>query len=472
MTEESTPEGIEEILINLADTSAILAPYWEGRNLAPGLGIPLNRDYTPEQWDWIFERFISLLNSEDWQIRQQAIARLKTALEAESRQSNRQAERLPNILQAIAEQATIIPDIFEEFCDEFSYFCEDEAYRRLLLQWLEELTSNEQRQLPSDEAIEAVQIYFYGYGWTWTEAGTKLITALDHPDLTIRASAAYQIGKFYTRIQQNSWDDQQDLQIKQQIAEGIPAIEEIMVLIRQKELENPGVAGAFGFSCPKDNINLDYGAWVLDILENSPSPEPYIKYFPCHLGFDAHERFSRDANAIRRLIQIGRVDIAIAAATDENYKIAALEPLLIEMGYKEEPEIAKAAAWHLAYYYHYLHSYGAELGYVELIADLPEIDLFLLFNELEVRTSPYAAIIYAKGKDQLLNQKLVQKWVDKIFPDSVRGESRNHQYSSSLWFSKGYIKYQSYDVNEQNKLWNNVIIGYRSDTPWNPKDLL
>lgn len=51
MTQEPTPQRIEEIPINLADTSAILAPYWEGRNFAQGLGIPLNRDYTPAQWD-------------------------------------------------------------------------------------------------------------------------------------------------------------------------------------------------------------------------------------------------------------------------------------------------------------------------------------------------------------------------------------------------------------------------------------
>lgn len=472
MAKQPTPQKIEEIPINLADTSAILAPYWEGRNFAQGLGIPLNRDYTPAQWDWIFERFISLLNSEDWQIRQQAIARLKTAIEVETRQSNRQAERLPNILQAIAKQATITPDIFEEFCDEFSHLSENEHYNSMLLQWSEELASNKQHQLPTDEAIEAAKIYYYGYGWTWKEAGAKLIAALDHSDLTIRASAAYQIGTFYTRTQQHSWDNHEDLQIKQQIAEGIPPIEAMMELMREKELQRPGVAGAFIFSSPKSDFNVNYGAWLLDILENSPSPEPYIKYFPCNLAFDAHERFSQDANAIRRLMQMGRIDIAIAAATDENYKIAALEPLLIEMGYNKESEIVKAAAWHLAYYYHYLHPQGAKLGYVELIADLPEIDLFLLFNGLEVRTSPYAAIIYAKGKDQPLNQKLAQKWVNKIFSVSVRGEKQNQRYSDSLWFSRGYIKYQSNQENNKTKLWNNVVIGYRSDTLWNPKDFL
>ncbi|QSJ17393.1 hypothetical protein JYQ62_00425 [Nostoc sp. UHCC 0702] len=130
MTEQPTPEGIEEIPINIADTSAILASYWEGRNFAQGLSIPLNRDYPPEQRDWIFERFISLLNSKDWQIRQQAMARLKTAIEAENRQTNRQTEHLLNILQAIAQQATVTSDIFEEFCDEFSHI------KRLLLHWM------------------------------------------------------------------------------------------------------------------------------------------------------------------------------------------------------------------------------------------------------------------------------------------------------------------------------------------------
>lgn len=471
MTEEPTPEEIAEIPINLSDTPTPFAPYWEGRNFAQGLGIPLNREYTTEQWDWIFARFISLLNSQDWIIREQAIARLKTALEVENKQTNRVAERLPKILQAIAHQATLTPDIFEEFCYQFIWLGDDEPYNSLILQWLEQLASDKQRQLPSDEAIEAAKIYFYGYGWTWAEAGAKLILALDRDDLTIRACAAYQIGKFYARIQPYSWDDDEYLQMKQQIAEGIPPIAEMMELIRQKELERPGVAGVFGHECPKDDLSLDYGAWILDILENSPSPEPYIKYFPCNLAFDAHERFSRDADAIRRLMQMGRVYIAVAAATDERHKIAALEPLLIEMGDNEDPEIVRSASWHLAYHYHYLHPKGAELGYVELIADLPEIDLFLLFSGLEERT-PYAAVIYAKGKDQLLKQKLAVKWVDKIFPNSVRGERRNQRYSNDLWFSRGFIQYKGNEENEKKKLWENVTIGYRSDTPWNPKEFL
>ncbi|AVH65130.1 hypothetical protein [Nostoc sp. 'Peltigera membranacea cyanobiont' N6] len=472
MTEEKTPEEIVEIAINLCDAPTPLAPYWEERNFAQGLGIPLNREYTPEQWDWIFARFIKLVNSEDWIIREQAIDRIKTALEAEKKQSNRVAERLPDILQAIAYQATLTPDIFEEFCNEFQWFSKDEPYNSLIFHWLEQLAGDKQRQLPSDEAIEAAKIYFYGYGETWTQAGAKLIAALDHPDLTIRACAAYQIGKIYSRTQQYTWDDDEDLQIKQQIAEGMPPIQEMMQLIRQKELERPGIAGAFGHVCPRDNINLDYGAWILDILENSQSPEPYIIYFPCNLAFDAHERFSHDADAILRLIQMGRVDIAIAAATDEDRKIEALKPLLIEMGDNEDPEIVRRVSWHLAYYYHYLHSKGVELGYVELIADLSEIDLFLLFSGLEARTSPYAAIIYAKGQDKLLSQTISTKWVDKIFPNSVRGEIKNQRYLDSLWFTRGYIKYQGNEENEKKKLWDNVIIGYRSNAPWNPKEFL
>jgi hypothetical protein len=489
MNNAEKPEGIEETPINLADAPVPLAPYWEGRTFAEGLNIPLDRDYTPEQWNWIFNQFLNLLSSEDWEIRKQAFEILKTAIESEEEQTDREnvAERLPTILQKIAQQATIIPDIFEEFCYVFSRFKEQESYQTLIFQWLQQLASDENRQQPSSEAIQAA-IYYYGYGWTWQEIGTELIAALDHDDLTVRACAAYQIGQLYLSSQLNEDDEPEQIEIKQKIGASLPPITEMIELISQKEIERPGIAAAFG----PPNLGVDdfnYKDWILDILEKSPHPEPYIVYFPCNLTFYAHEIFSKDPEAIRRLMNMGRVGIAIAAATDEHYQIPELEPLLIEMGYDKDLEIVRLASWHLAYHYHYLHPKGAELGYVELIDNLPEIDLFLLFNLRENSTSPYAAVIYVKDKNQLLKQEIAKKWVDKIFPPSFRGEEQkrrggldislletvvdeNYVYTNGTWFEKGYTSYKSKIKNAKQNLWDNVIIGYRSDTPWNPQEFL
>jgi hypothetical protein len=175
----------------------------------------------------------------------------------------------------------------------------------------------------------------------------------------------------------------------------------MMQLIYNKELDRPGIAGAFWDVIPQQGF--DAKEWLLDILENSPEPEPYICYFPCNLAFDAHERFSRDAGAIRRLIDMGRVGLALDAATDESCKVASLEPLLIELGNYDDPEIIRRASWHLAYYYHYLHVRGAELGYVELVGELSTIDLFLLFSQKNELESPYAAVIYPKETDGKLS---------------------------------------------------------------------
>ncbi|NEO28173.1 MAG: hypothetical protein F6K03_15165, partial [Kamptonema sp. SIO4C4] len=212
-------------------------------------------------------------------------------------------------------------------------------------------------------------------------------------------------------------------------------------------------------------------SWLLDILEQSPDPEPYIPYFPYNLTFDAHERFSRDADAIRRLMHMGRARLALAAATDESCQIAELEPLLIELGYSDDPEMVRIASWQLAYYYHVLHPKGADLGYVELVSGVSEIDLLLLFSRNTEAESPYAAVIYPR--DGYFSLSVAQQWVNRIFPEAIRGIPRD-DLSPGLadWYQRGYIDYHRDEQNQDTDAIAGVIIGYRSSVPLHPQDFL
>lgn len=480
MAPEETPRETLESARIAALRPAPIAPYWEGRTFEECLNIPLHRTYNRQQWDEIFSTFTKLLASDEPRTRSQAVERLADALKEENRQRSRNSdssssaieERLPAILDAIATQETVTPGIFEDCCKSFLHKAEinfsyllDEAplYRNLILQWLDDLEKRDCRQHPTNEAIQAARILYDGCGTSWQAARTELLTALDASDLSIRACAAYKIGKFCSQ----AWLAAQHDRLS--TAE-LPLMEEMMPLIRDKEVERPGIAGAFLWGAPAPRKSSLVGEWILDILEHSPSPEPYLEYFPCNLAFDAHERFSRDATAIRRLMQMGRVNIAIAAATEESERIAEIEPLLVEMGNSKEPETVRLASWHLAYYYHYLHPQGAQQGYVEQIANLPEVDLFLLFSPRAENDSPYAAIIYAQGKDEKLSDAIARKWVDRIFPESARGKPLPEL--GDRWHQRGSIAYRGRQDNPEQPQWDNVIIGYRSDRPWNPKQFL
>lgn len=481
MANQPTPKEIVEAAEIVASRPAPIAPYWDGQNFEQCFDIPLGRrhHYSLQEWDEIFARFTTLLTHEDWRVQERAIERLKTAIESEQRQKLRYkdddfiprsiADRLLLILNAIAEQELATPGIFENFCKKFMSYTEDKLYCSLILQWLDELAGDRKRHSPSPDAILAARILFGGCGSTWEAAGENLISTLDCSDLTIRACAAYQIGQFYSKaaIEQRLPDSEsENPEVFEQLGihkpepsaiTAMPPIEETIRLIRDKEIQRPGIAGAFLWAAPKSSFKPEVEEWILDILEQSPSPEPYIQYFPCNLAFDASERFCGNSAGVRRLMKMGRRDIAILAATEENE--------LLELGYDDDSEIVRLASWGLAYDLHILHPKGAELGFVELIADLPEVDIFLLFSSYP---SPYAAVIYAKGKEQKLPYTLARAWSDRIFPESVRGNPKPELPEG--WYQRGYIKYCGLD--EERQLCDRVIIGYRSDTPWNPKDWL
>jgi hypothetical protein len=439
------------------------------------------------------EFLVSALAQEGYRTQTQAIHKAIAALSCETDGELAIADRFQAIWKIIAIQADA--HLFSYFCYEFkTAWGEQQIHLDLMIAGLAGLlTSNEDINRQTKETVLAAQIFFDVYDSTWPEVGEFLIAALDSPNDHLRACAAYQISRFAGDLYCSWWEpdedglsaadyldgywvtiDMPDADYQARMA-GVPPLADLLALIESKEIERPGIAATWTYQFQQ--FVPDYAEWLLDILARSPSPEAYTPYFSINLAFVAHEIFSDNVAAIRRLIDMGRVDIACAAAGDFDEKIPKLEPLLIEIGHADDPETVRLAAWHLAYHYHYLHPRGAAMGYVEQI-ELSEIDLFLLFNGSPEVESPYAAVIYPKEPGATFSRASIEVWVDRLFPHSVRGEIKEERLdwssetttNTDFWYRSGFVSYtflrgSSHEIQY-------ATIGYRSNVPWDPRQFV
>jgi hypothetical protein len=310
---ETAPQDVPAVVQETVEvyTPETFAIQWSDDPLDQ-LDIPLDFPYSRQEWDEIFARLINFLPHSDRRVRDCAVDRLIRALDMEASQVSNleeyqpKADRLTDVLDAIATHTPTQPDLFQNFCCKFKFNAKKTANpnNAVVRQWLAQLAAEsvgdasptEKRPAPTLDEITAAQIYFGAHSSTWQESGSTLLSFLDHSDLTIRACAAYQIARFYSKDyfekkRLRGWKRNESLdQQGQQSACGIPPLVEMLELIRVKELQRPGVAGAFWDEVPKQEF--DAREWLLDILERLPNPEPYIAYFPCNLAFNALEGFT------------------------------------------------------------------------------------------------------------------------------------------------------------------------------------
>jgi len=458
-----------------------LAPYWEGRTFDEALETPMEALHAEADNSALYERLFALINEDDPVLNDQALSQIKYALRAEARdEEERHAAdqpvdpsllhfRLGGILAAVEHRLTSRPELLEAFCYYF-YRHRDEPQTGQIRNWLNSLDASLDAGRLSRDSLLAARILFGAYGATWGEAGTRLLETLDHEDLTVRACAAYQIGKFCRRLapaseEHDSW--RRNLEEDQRITQGMAALTHYWDLIRSKEIQRAGVAGAFWNSAPTWTIDAD--DWLLTLLEQAER-EPYLRYFPCNLGFDAHERFSSNPVAIQRLIDAGRIDLALEAATEENDPVPGLEPILMELGENEDMEIVRRASWTLAYAYNRLHPNGARLGFVQRQLTHPHYDLFLLFTGDRQPGLPYAVVLYPKIPCQYWSLKKAEDLVHQIFPPTVRGEASRDSPTDwpSRWYERGYVSFAVTGKQRNTKRVSRITIGYRSDIYWNP----
>jgi len=463
---------------------APLAPYWEGRTFDEALETPMEALQTEAEKSALYERLFALIDRNDPAVIYQALDRIRNAFLAEARdEEERDAGnpppdrsplhfRLEGILTAVEQRLSSHPELLEAFCAHFYYhWVLDELQTGQIRDWLNRLDASPDAGRLSRDSLLAARILFGAYGATWREAGAGLLEALDQEDLTVRACAAYQIGKFCRRLapENDYYDDwRRDLEEDQRLTEGMAPLTDYWALIRSKEIERAGVAGAFWQRAPKWTI--DAGDWLLTLLEQA-EPEPYIRYFPCNLGFDAHERFSRNPAAVRRLIDAGLIGLACAAATDIMELIPGMEPLLMELGENEDVEIVRLASWMLAYAYHRLHPNGARLGFVQRHATHSDYDLFLLFSERQQPGTPYAVVLYPKSPRRSWSEQEAEHFVDQVFLPTARGEASQDTLTNRDYhwqYARGFVSFAVAGKRKNAKRVARITIGYRSDTYWNP----
>ncbi|MEE3719678.1 hypothetical protein V2H45_23330 [Tumidithrix elongata RA019] len=347
---------------------------------------------------------------------------------------------------------------------------------------------------------------------TWREAGNRLLSLLAHENLEVRRQAARKIGWFYTQAtkQLHTYHDfvQEEngeftdneitnglYEREQEICDRLPPLPQMFEIIQTLEIDGFGIAGVFlsALSEAEDKLlarhrRFDLHQWLWHTLARSPTLEPLSTLltltFDC-LGFHIAMRFLEDVEAAWRCLDLGRRDVAyLIAMYLSDRPVDGMEPVLMALGCDRDPEVVRRISWHLAYYYHVLHPQGALLGYVEQIQGLPEIDLFLLQNQREssesTSESPFAAIVYAQGKGNYLEDEIARKWLDRICPacqDGIPIGDREFPYEippMRNWQQMGFrVEYCRYDDssshNEEAPNWYSVKVWGRDCLDWNPK---
>jgi len=178
---------------------------------------------------------------------------------------------------------------------------------------------------------------------SWDAASTPYTKLLSHDSYLVRAAAAMALGRLFFGLHTKT---------ESRI---VPALSNLLVMIRDRERITPGVAGPFlcgavwgiapdEWSSFADGFDME--SWFIQTLRHSGQERevPHIQ----SLEFYAHELFSDDANAIREFLMMGRKELAVMTATDRPSAIPDLLPVLEEMSASSDPEIAAAIREYLS----------------------------------------------------------------------------------------------------------------------------
>jgi hypothetical protein len=179
----------------------------------------------------------------------------------------------------------------------------------------------------------------------WSRVEPIVWSGLDDPDPIARAEAANALGGRYATDPEESVDQR-----------GLPSILEALEVIRHKEIERPGVAGPFLFAvmyvCQDPQwLQFNLTEWMLNILRRCSAPEPDVRFNS--LEFYAHEQMCNDAAAVAALVDMGRLELAVAAATEERRRVEGFEPLLVRLSESGIRGVAEPACEHLTRFYRF-----------------------------------------------------------------------------------------------------------------------
>jgi hypothetical protein len=376
------------------------------------------RNLHHERWEWLFSALVRLMETEDEEIQRRSFHYVMIVAEAEygppydqhTRADHQRnlACRIDALLPALAARVNREPELFLRCVDEL-VGTETRAQlepQASVVHWISSM------ELPEASRL-AARIAYVDARAPWDSIRSFLFATLDHDDVLVRAMAARTIGERY----------------RDGAVSGMaPPFREVVERITEKDILRPGVAGPllsswYGWplgsfeACAE--VTLD--EWICRILAHRKGREPNM--LPCSNGIDffAHEIFGGRADCIRKILDLGHEALAVEAATEVSERIDDMEPILMDLGARQDDEACRRASWHLAYHHHRLHPDGAKRGFVRQVS-LPSADLFLnLSGEADRAPYPCAATLYPRDSASFDDAE-AQRLLDAILPPSVRGE--------------------------------------------------
>ena len=340
--------------------------------------------------------------------------------------------------------------------------------QELVREWIVSLAADPAQEL-------AARIAYLDGRAPWARTGESLLACLDHPSDGVRAYAARALGRRYASEE-----------------EGLAPLPELVASLTAKELERPGIAGPF-FSNWYDDSLADFASragveveeWFCTILSRRKGPEPNT--LPCSNGIDffAHEIFGGRDGYVRKLIDMGQVDLAVQAATEVDEPIEEMEPLLVELADHAEAEVCRMASWQLASTYRRLHAAGVQRGFVGRQSLAGGAELFIQFTSRpEAGTYSYSAVLYPP-EEQTLDAAQAAAILETVLPVEQRGDLQPFGMPGDggqpgLWvlgrtanarYSRGALVQFVGDTAEQR--WERIrIIWHGAPGEWRPETLV
>jgi hypothetical protein len=295
--------------------------------------------FTPAQWDAHYRALAPWLVHDNAEIRSCVVERLLTAvLWAEpslvpfkERDDAKAVARLAWLLGEIENTHSSRPDLIPVLLENLLFKGDSEPFRTPLMAWLRNLQAHPRAGVRPD-IVEGTLLLLEPNGDDWSRQAWCWMALLDHPSDYLRACAARRLGGICD-------DDSID-----------PTEAELLAIITAKELERPGVAGAFWSDHSLSLEREQWALWMLDLLERRQGDAPPDMPFN-DIDFHLHELCSHSPELVRRMMKGGFDELAAMTATEESYPVPGMEPILLELATSVNKRVAGSARWHLHHVY-------------------------------------------------------------------------------------------------------------------------
>ena len=377
----------------------------------------LSEIHSPEEWTDYFDKAVGLLACSDHDVRDYAVNRLQNAVWAESSQRYRAPAFQPPT--ARARLAPILQALLN--IDEPAYYLMtflrwgsyQEEHKDFLSSWL---AADDTVKVLDSEAILVCKIMTELYdNDDWQQARLFLEPLFDHQSDLVRAAAAAAFGEMYNND-----------------ALHLPALGESLLRARDLEIARPGFAGPFVGPLLLNGLDqgqlegsgIKVGDWMLEIIAKRSGPEPELPFYN-GIDFYAHEHLSTDSKSVAKLIELGAEETAAMAATEEDFVVEGMQPLLEQLADSMNDFVARICAWHLAYHYRFLHQSAIDRGFVAAIKR-QDVEIFYVYDRQSHGDRPYAAVIYPVAES--LDDQAAWQWVDKLVPPAVRPPMEDNDF--------------------------------------------